>query len=152
MRVLSIEQVTVVGDVGLGFGLVGTASLVCSSTIFVFCFLSFICGVGRTMALPRNVARCRVRLSISVFFICISIMLMRFLCVFSCFLSFIAVASCRCCFFSFCVVSIIAVASCRCCFFLFCVVSIEGASLHFGLGYQSVASCHCPVSSVSSLS
>ena len=39
MRVLSIEQVTVVGDVGLGFGLVGTASLVCSSTIFCVLFL-----------------------------------------------------------------------------------------------------------------
>ena len=79
---LSIEQATVVGVVGLGFGFVGTASLACSSTI-LFCFLSFICEVGRTLALPRNVARCRVRLSLSVFFICISIMPVRFLCVFS---------------------------------------------------------------------
>ena len=35
---LSIEQATVVGVVGLGFGFVGTASLACSSTIL--CFVS----------------------------------------------------------------------------------------------------------------
>ena len=35
---LSIEQATVVGDVGLGFGFVGTAPLACSSTIL--CFVS----------------------------------------------------------------------------------------------------------------
>ena len=39
VRVLSIEQATVVGDVGLGFGFVGTAALACSSTIFRLLFL-----------------------------------------------------------------------------------------------------------------
>ena len=55
---------------------------------FMFCFLSFICGVGRTLALPRNIARCVLHLhqhhagAVS-------------LCIFVC--SFIAVASCRRC-------------------------------------------------------